>query len=114
MAIEYKLSIQNMEVIPSEGDLQNVVKTVHWMYSGTENGDNIKYFGQISGGIEVNSASADSFTAFDDLTEEQVKGWVESQIDEDSLKPSIASQIESQKNPPTVVKSNPWGGEDEV
>ena len=27
---------------------------------------------------------------------------------------AIAKRIEAQKNPPTVVKSNPWGGEDEV
>ena len=51
---------------------------------------------------------------FADLTEEQVKGWVESQLDLDAIKSDIAARIELQKNPPTVVKSNPWGGEDEV
>ena len=114
MAIEYKYEIQNMEVSPSEGGLENVVKKVNWMYSGTEDGDGIKYFGCTTGTFEIDSASADSFTSFNDLTEEQIKGWIQSQIDEDSFKSSIVSQIEAQKNPPIVVKSNPWGGEDEV
>ena len=48
------------------------------------------------------------------LTEQQVKGWVQSQIDEVAIKADINSQIESQKNPPVVIKKNPWSGEDEV
>ena len=114
MAIEYKYEIQNMEVSPSEGGLENVVKKVNWMYSGTEDGDGIKYFGCTTGTFEIDSASADSFTSFNDLTEEQIKGWIQSQIDEAVIKTDIDSQIETQKNPPIVVKSNPWGGEDEV
>ena len=62
----------------------------------------------------MNAPSSDSFTSFADLTEDQVKAWVESRINVPSIKEHIEKRIEAQKNPPTVVKSNPWGGEDEV
>ena len=114
MAITYELSIKNMDAAPKEGDLEDVVKIIHWMYIGKETVDDYDYFGDAMGAVEMNAPSSNSFTSFADLTEEQVKGWVESQLDLDAIKSNIAARIELQKNPPTVVKSNPWGGEDEV
>jgi hypothetical protein len=114
MAITYELSIKNMDAAPTEGDLQDVVKIIHWMYVGKETIDGEDYFGDAIGAVEMNAPSSDSFTSFADLTEEQVKGWVESKINVTSIKEHIAKRIEAQKNPPTVVKSNPWNGEDEV
>jgi len=114
MAITYELSIKNMDAAPTEGDLQDVVKIIHWMYTGKENVNNEDLYGDAIGAVEMNAPSSDSFTSFSDLTEEQVKAWVEPKLDLVSIKADIASQIETQKNPPTVVKSNPWGGEDEI
>ena len=114
MAIAYELSIKNMDAAPTEGDLQDVVKIIHWMYTGRENVNNEDLYGDAIGAVEINTPNPDTFTSFADLTEEQVKGWVESQLDLDAIKSDIAARIELQKNPPTVVKINPWGGEDEV
>ena len=43
MAITYELSIKNMDAAPTEGDLQDVVKIIHWMYIGKEtvNGEDL-------------------------------------------------------------------------
>ena len=114
MAITYELSIKNMDAAPTEGDLQDVVKIIHWMYIGKETIDGEDYFGDAIGAVEMNAPSSDSFTSFANLTEEQVKGWVESKLDLNSIQSDISAIIEVQKNPPTVVKINPWGGEDEV
>ena len=114
MAISYELSIKNIDASPTEGDLQDVVKIIHWMYNGKETVDSEDFHGYAIGAVEINAPSSDSFTSFADLTEEQVAAWVEPKLDLVSIKADIASQIETQKNPPTVVKSNPWGGEDEV
>ena len=111
MAITYELSIQNMEATPSEGDLEDVVKIIHWMYTGKETIGDFNGYGEARGAIGLSDASSDSFTAFADLTEEQVKGWVESQLDLDAIQSDIASQIETQKRPPIVMKTNPWDGE---
>ena len=114
MAITYELSIKNMEAAPTEGDLQDVVKIIHWMYIGKETVDDYDYFADAMGAVEISNPNSDSFTSFADLTEDQVKAWVESRINVPSIKEHIEKRIEAQKNPPTVVKSNPWGGEDEV
>ena len=114
MAISYELSIKNIDAAPTEGDLQDVVKIIHYMYTGKETIDSEDFHGYAIGAVEINAPSSDSFTSFADLTEEQVKAWVESKINATSIKEHIAKRIEAQKNPPTVVKSNPWGGEDEI
>ena len=114
MAITYELSIKNMDAAPTEGDFTDVVKIIHWMYIGKETIDGEDLYGDAMGAVEMNAPSSDSFTSFADLTEDQVKAWVESKINVTSIKEHIAKRIEAQKNPPTVVKSNPWGGEDEV
>ena len=114
MAITYELHINNMEAASTENNLEDVVKIIHWLYTGKETIGDFDGYGEARGAIGLSDASSDSFTAFTDLTEEQVKGWVESKLDLDAIKSDIAARIELQKNPPTVVKSNPWGGEDEV
>ena len=114
MAIIYELHINNMEAASTENTLEDVVKIIHWLYTGKETIGDFNGYGEARGAVGLSDASSDSFTAFADLTEEQVKGWVESQLDLDAIKSDIAARIELQKNPPTVVKSNPWGGEDEV
>ena len=114
MAITYELLIKNMVAAPTEGDLKDVVKIIHWMYMGKETVNGEDLYGDAIGAVEMSNPNIDSFTSFADLTEEQVKGWTESQLDLDTIKSDIAARIELQKNPPTVVKSNPWGGEDEV
>jgi len=114
MAITYELSIKNMDAAPTEGDLEDVVKIIHWMYIGNETVNGEDLYGDAIGAVEINAPSSDSFTSFADLTEEQVKGWVESKLDLNSIQSDISAIIEVQKNPPTVVKINPWGGDDEV
>jgi hypothetical protein len=114
MAITYELSIKNMDAAPTEGDFSDVVKIIHWMYIGKETVNGEDLYGDAIGAVEMNAPSSDSFTSFADLTEDQVKAWVESRINVPSIKEHIEKRIETQKNPPTVVKSNPWSGEDEV
>ena len=70
----------------------------------------VKIIGEMqSGAIEINAPNSDSFTPFTDLTKDQVKQWVEPKINLASIKEYIIKTIELQKNPPTVIKSNPWG-----
>lgn len=112
MAIIYELSIKKIDAAPTEGDLQDVVKILHWMYMGKETIDGEDYYGDAIGAVEINAPNSDSFTPFADLTEEQVTDWVESKLDLVKIKADVDSQIEAQKNQSTVVKSNPWSNED--
>jgi hypothetical protein len=56
--------------------------------------------------------SADSFVAFDNLTEADVIGWVQSQIDEDDVTASLQAKLDSVNTPVTAI-GMPWVSEEE-
>jgi len=112
MAITYELLIRNMHTTPTEGDYQDVVKIIHWAYIGEEIVDGINYNGSATGAVEINTLNTGSFTSFSDLTENQVKSWVEPKLDLVIIKADIDSQIEAQKDSSTIEsKLSPWSND---
>ena len=116
MATTYTWSFGPLEAAPTEGDLTDVVKLIHWRLSG-ETDDESPVTGTTYGSITTGDADAGSFTAFASLTEEIVKGWTLSNLVEGEettteaearLKASIDAQIDAQKNPARVNKIAPW------
>ena len=51
--------------------------------------------------------SASGFIAYDSLTEADVIGWVQAELDQDAIEASLATQIEADKNP-TKAAGVPW------
>ena len=51
--------------------------------------------------------SASGFIAYDSLTEADVIGWVQAEVDKDEIEASLAAQIEADKNP-TQAAGVPW------
>lgn len=51
--------------------------------------------------------SAAGFIAYDSLTEADVVGWVQAEVDKDAIEASLAAQIEADKNP-TQAAGVPW------
>ena len=58
-------------------------------------------------------ASASGFVAFDNLTEADVIGWVESSIDVDMVTAGLQEKLDSVKAPATAT-GMPWVTEEEV
>lgn len=104
MSMEYKWSVNPLECVPSQGSLTNIIKTIHWRYTGTDG----TYSADVYGSMGLEDPEAGSFIAFDDLTEETVIGWLESKLEVETLQANINSNIETQINPPIVSKSAPW------
>jgi hypothetical protein len=52
-------------------------------------------------------ADADGYTAYADITETQVIGWVKADVDADAVEASIASQIADSKAP-AITTGVPW------
>jgi len=52
-------------------------------------------------------ADADGYTAYADITETQVIGWVKADVDADAVEASIASQIADSKAP-AISTGVPW------
>ena len=51
--------------------------------------------------------SAAGFISYDSLTEADVIGWVQAEVDQDAIEASLAANIELQKNP-TQSSGVPW------
>jgi hypothetical protein len=105
---KYKWVIAQLYTAPSEDGLTDVVKTVYWRYYSTEINNNKIYEACIYGAMNCTTPSETDFTAYADLTENQVISWIEAGNDVDALKANLDSQIENQKNPPIVNLPLPW------
>ena len=103
----YNWLISQLDTAPQEGNLNDVVKTIHWRYVG----EDADYRAEVYSTYACPSPSETDFTAYPDLTEADVIGWLEDGIDVESLKSNIDAQIENQKNPPIVNLGLPWQNE---
>ena len=104
----YNWEILQLDTIPQEGSLQDVVKTVHFRYTATKEVGDETYFVEKYDVMECAQPSDTDFTAYPDLTEEQVIGWLEAGADVDALKANVDAQIENLINPPIVNLGLPW------
>lgn len=88
-----------------ENGLEKVITNVHWVYRGIDEDEISSY---IYGNQLLESANPDNFTPFTQISEEQVISWMENIMDIDTMKASIASQINLIKAPASVTLSAPW------
>jgi hypothetical protein len=99
-----------IDTAPSEGDLTFVAKTVHWrctMTHATEvNEEGAPLSVSAYGTASVGEADPASFTDFDSLTKEQVKGWVLASLEktEDELSAMLDEQMQNLITPPIIAK----------
>lgn len=97
-----------MDTKPSEDGLDNVVSCVHWRRQASEEVDGKSYLVEIYGAMGCSAPDPMAFTPYEDLTFDQVCGWLEANLDVAELDNSLATQIEDQKNPPIVQLPLPW------
>ena len=102
--INYSWTISSLETAPVDGELNDVVKIVHWRYKATD-GD---YSAETYSTFVCAEPSEEDFTAYPDLTEADVIGWLENGLNVQAMQESLASKIEDLKNPKIVNKPLPW------
>ena len=101
MAIDYKWTINQMNAhIESEGE-QNVIFTVHWTYSGSEEVSGQTYQASNIGAQSFTYVKGEPFIPYADTEafEQVVIGWLEEALDMDSIRASLASQIQKEITP---------------
>jgi hypothetical protein len=115
MAITYVWGVDRLDTKTVEDELSNVVKVVHWVVTGTD--EDTGTIASVRGASGLGTASADTFTSFESLTLDQVKGWIlaalarEEETPEDveqDLQSRIDTKIARKLNPPMVAKDAPW------
>jgi hypothetical protein len=104
MATIYKWVISQLDTAPSEDGLTDVVKVVHWRYQATDG----TYNADVYGAMGCATPSDTDFTAYADLTYDQVCKWLVAGNNVEALDSNLATQIENQKNPPIINLPLPW------
>ena len=103
--ITYTWSILRLDCAPSENGLTNVVKVIHWGYTGQdENGISAA----LNNSYPLPEPNPEAFTDYSTLTEETVISWLESSLDVGYLQTKLAKEIASQYNPPITPLPLPW------
>jgi hypothetical protein len=103
--ITYNWNFPAFDCRVQEDGLQDVVTTVHWIYTGV-NEDGIT--ANLYGTEEVPTPAPEAFTPYPDLTESQVIGWMEETMDVPALQANIAIQIELIINPVYITLPPPF------
>jgi hypothetical protein len=101
MAITYKWTINQMNAhIQAEGE-DNVIFTVHWTYSGSEESGGQTYQASQIGAQSFTYVAGEPFTPYADTEafEAVVIGWLEGALNVPSMAANIEAQIAKQITP---------------
>ena len=106
--------INTIDRVLNENDLADVCKTVHYSFYKQEvvgeGDDAVTYSASNIGSVGLDAPDSENFTAYADITEEDVQGWVEAKIGADSLakiEAGLDAQI-AEKKTPTKATGKPW------
>jgi hypothetical protein len=98
--ILYNFEKPILEVNLIDGTLENVITTVHWRYTGTdENGISADVYGAKS----LDAPDPENFTEFEDLDNETICEWLG--LDIEAMEENIADQIDLKVNPKIIITS---------
>lgn len=104
----YEWNILSLSCYPQAEGEQDVVFQVSWQCAASE-GSFPNAFGAVATGcVPVTYQAGTTFTPYDQLTQDQVWGWVNSQIDRTQIEEGLQVQINAQKTPVVVTPPLPW------
>jgi len=104
MAITYTWNCKTVDTYPTKSDQADVIFNVHWRLTGVDDTEDLNSSDSY-GVVSLDTEDLSTFTAFADVTEANVIGWVEATLGTHqvaSIKTSIDNQI-AEKITPTVV-----------
>jgi hypothetical protein len=107
MALTNTWNVVQMDAYPQYHDETNVVFQVHWNLTASDG----EYTGYVYGSVRVMIEEGTVFTPYENLTKEQVIGWVKNALGEEqvtSYEKNVEKQIESARNPTVVKPALPW------
>ena len=107
MANTYSWRINALDAKIHEDDLDNVIYTVHYTLIGQDDSEEPVSASSI-GTLGVQYNPENPFISYDDLTKEDVVGWLEDGLDVDSMKENLDNQIELKKNPVDETLRPDW------
>ena len=102
-------TVTAMDCYPQAEGQTDVVFTVHWTCSGTQDEGGTIYSGSVYSTCGVTYEAGAPYIPYDDLTQDQVLGWIwGSGVDKDATEAAVQQQINNAINPPVVTPPLPW------
>jgi hypothetical protein len=108
MAVTYTWDITDIKKAQQVDGLTDVIVHIRWKKIGTDEKGTI---GEFVGATPL-TASSGSFTPYEELTKEQVLGWIQSIVVgpyEQHVTDQIQKQIIKKNDPWLIVQTAPWG-----
>ena len=112
MAINYTWDVNTCDVYPTKSGKSNVVHTVHWVLTATDDANNDAEGNPQTafrtGGQELDISNLSSFTNWSSLKASTVQGWVEAGLGADrvtEIKSQLNAQITEKVTPTSVKKT---------
>ena len=111
MANTYSWGIHALDTYPSKENLNDVVYNIHWGLTATSDQTDANgnaYTVNSIGTQTIAAPDSGNYTAFEDLTQEIVEGWLESSdMDVDAIKAGLDTQLVEKITPTSVTKQLP-------
>jgi len=96
MANTYQWVISGLQAKIQEGELSNVIESVHWRYQAEDADGNIA---DVYGSVALEAPEAESFVAHEDLTQADVEAWLESKLVVEELQAGLDAKLEAIATP---------------
>ena len=108
MSTTYNWVINQMDTKPQEGQLIDVVVVVHWTRTAEQFVGAEPILVSSYGTMGCTTPSSTDFTAYPDLTYDQVCSWLDAGLDVSEIDLGLYQQIQNIVNPPVIVLPLPW------
>jgi hypothetical protein len=108
METTYTWIIEQMQCKQQEGELTDVVIKVNWIRKASATKDGIEYSVTIPGIQDFTQPDPENFIPYDQLTYEQVCGWLEESMNMTMIDTPLYNQLNLIVNPPLIVLPLPW------
>lgn len=100
--------ITSMQCVPKEGELIDVVQVVFWKRVFSQDGEPVPRIVEISGSQNFAAPDEASFTPYNELTKEQVCGWLDQKIDVNELDAQLDVMMAAAITPSVTQMPLPW------
>lgn len=108
MSATFTWSIANMGTWPSYEGQTDVVVWAQWVCTGAEEVNGQEFVNQTQGLASFTIEQGGSFTPYDQLTQEQVLGWVWQSVSKPDVEVSVQVALDQESKPKPSVLPLPW------
>lgn len=104
MAATFEWQFSMFEKAPSEGQLIDVVKTIHWRLVASDGGFSADAYGSVA----LDAPDPDNYLAYEDITKQWAIDAVSAKMDVAALEAALQAEINGKKNPSVVPSPPPF------